>query len=41
MDQSRAAATEVVRFSFGADTTPHHIDQTLAALAAIRSRLAL
>jgi cysteine desulfurase len=41
MDQSRAAATEVVRFSLGADTTPNHIDQTLAALAAIQSRLAL
>jgi cysteine sulfinate desulfinase/cysteine desulfurase-like protein len=40
MDQSRAEATEVVRFSLGSDTTPHHVDQTLAALAAIRSRIA-
>jgi cysteine desulfurase len=40
MDQSRAEATEVVRFSLGSDTTLHHIDRTLSALAAIRSRLA-
>jgi cysteine sulfinate desulfinase/cysteine desulfurase-like protein len=40
MDQSRAEATEVVRFSLGSDTTLQHIDQTLSALAAIRSRLA-
>lgn len=40
MNQSRAEATEVVRFSLGSDTTASHLDQTLAALAAIRSRLA-
>lgn len=40
MDQSRTDATEVVRFSLGADTTPHHIDQTLTVLSSIRSRLA-
>jgi cysteine desulfurase len=40
MDQSRAEATEVVRFSLGSDTTLQHIDRTLSALAAIRSRLA-
>jgi cysteine desulfurase len=40
MNQSRAEVTEVVRFSLGSDTTASHLDQTLAALAAIRSRLA-
>jgi cysteine desulfurase len=40
MGQSKAEATQVVRFSLGSNTTPESIHQTLAALSAIRSRLA-